>query len=91
MPLDPPIDPGSGLFPSRYLLALLPYTSSRNSLRVLLLVLKPPSMQEVTVRLFCFWTPRIIMQKCCASMMTPLTLFRLFSRVSLLLLLNILL
>ena len=42
----------------------VPYLiKSRNSLRVLLSLLKRPSMQLVIVLLFCFWTPRIIMQR----------------------------
>src|SRR6185503_20528497 len=50
------------LLPRRlWLVELLYLMKSRNSLRVLLSLLKRPSMQLVMVLLFCFWTPRIIM------------------------------
>src|SRR5438105_9815255 len=46
-------------------------TSERNSLRGCICVVKTPRMAEVTVAECCFSTPRIIMHKCCASIMTP--------------------
>ena len=49
----------------RYLL-----TKDKYSLRVLALVLKMPSMQEVVITEFCFSTPRIIMHICLASIVT---------------------
>ena len=45
-------------------------TRERNSLRVCSWVLKTPRIAEVTVAECCFSTPRIIMQRCCASRMT---------------------
>ena len=45
-------------------------TSERNSFRVCICVLKTPSIAEVTVDECCFSTPRIIMQRCCASRIT---------------------
>lgn len=45
--------------------------SLRNSLRVEASRRKLPSMAEVTMLEFCFSTPRIIMQRCWASMTTP--------------------
>jgi hypothetical protein len=47
------------------------WISERNSSRVSLFVRKAPSIALVTVPECCFSTPRIIMQKCCASAMTP--------------------
>ena len=44
---------------------------SKNSLLVLGSSLKDPIMQEVTVLLLIFWTPRMTMQVCMASMTTP--------------------
>lgn len=43
----------------------------RNSLRVLTSSRKTPSMALVVATEFCFSTPRIIMQRCRASMTTP--------------------
>ena len=49
-----------------------PYgTSRRNSCRVMGQSRNDPLMALVTVREFCRSTPRIIMQRCCASMTTP--------------------
>src|SRR5579862_9575505 len=45
--------------------------SDRNSSRVSFCSRNAPSMVLVTVPEFCFSTPRIIMQKCCASTITP--------------------
>jgi hypothetical protein len=44
--------------------------NERNSSRVSLFVRKAPSIALVTVEDSCFCTPRIIMQKCCASATT---------------------
>jgi len=46
-------------------------TSARNSSRVCLFSRKSPSMALVVVVEFCFSTPRMTMQRCRASMMTP--------------------
>ena len=45
--------------------------SLRNSVRVDGSCRKLPSIADVTMHEFCFSTPRIIMQRCCASMTTP--------------------
>jgi len=45
-------------------------TSVRNSPRVFSFVRNTPSIELVTVRAFCFWTPRIMRHRCCASMTT---------------------
>jgi len=45
--------------------------SVRNSVRVATERRKLPSTAEVVIIEFCFSTPRIIMQRCCASMTTP--------------------
>ena len=45
--------------------------SARNSSRVGWRSRNAPSMQDVTATEFCFSTPRIIMQKCTASITTP--------------------
>ena len=48
-----------------------PFINSMNSMRVSTFDRKLPSMDEVMAMEFCFSTPRIIMQRCCASMTTP--------------------
>src|SRR6185503_8540072 len=46
-------------------------TKSRNSARVRASLRNVPRSELVTALEFCFSTPRIIMQRCCASITTP--------------------
>src|ERR1051326_7713397 len=45
-------------------------TRFKNSFRVFWLSLKAPNIELVTATEFCFSTPRMIMQRCCASITT---------------------